>query len=62
MPSSPTQRGAEGKLAADEVVVDALVDEADAGVEANACDVETPDEDIDRSCNESAPLATEVRV
>ena len=62
MPSSPTQRGVEGKLVDDEVIADALVVEADDGVEANACDVETPDEGVDKFCNESAPHATEVRV
>jgi hypothetical protein len=49
MPSSPTQRGVEGKLVDDEVIADALVVEADDGVEANACDVETPDEGVDKS-------------
>ena len=43
------------------VVVTFVVDEAAAGVEANACDVETPGEDIDKSCNDDAPLAAQVR-
>ena len=60
MPSSPTQRGAEGKPAADEAVVDALVDDTAAEVEANACDVETPGADIDGSRNDDASLAAEV--
>ena len=52
MPSSPTlqpQRGAGGKSAADKTVVDKLVDETAVEVEATACDVETPDEGVDKS-------------
>ena len=52
MPSSPTlqpQRGVEGKSAAEETVVDELVDETAVEVEATACDVETPDEGVDKS-------------
>ena len=58
MPSSPTlqpQRGVEGNSAAEETDVDKLVDETAVEVEATACDVETPEEDADRSCNDDAP-------
>ena len=58
MPSSPTlqpQRGVEGNSAAEETDVDKLVDETAVEVEATACDVETPDGDADRSCNDDAP-------
>ena len=64
MPSSPTlqpQRGVEGKSAADETVVDKLVDETAVEVEATACDVETPGEDEDGSCNDDAPRVAEDR-
>ena len=52
MPSSPTlqpQRGVEGNSAAEETDEDKLVDETAVEVEATACDVETPDEGVDKS-------------
>ena len=52
MPSSPTlqpQRGVEGNSAAEETVLDKLVDETAVEVEATACAVETPDEGVDKS-------------